>query len=150
MLISNVSLNEKIMFFNSVTSFNIFVLRSASPNFLLSQINKCVSNSKQEPNDVVFLDRGIPDVLAYMHYIGDSYPAFFDTTCKENKYTKIFILPPWEDIYVADNERYENYEQAKLIYNHLVETYQKYDYNLIEVPKDTVDNRILFILGQII
>ena len=64
-------------------------------------------------------------------------------------YNKIFILPPWEDIYIADNERYENYEQAKLIYNHLVETYEKYGYNLIEVPKDTVDNRILFILEQI-
>ena len=84
-----------------------------------------------------------------MHYIGDSYPAFFDTTCRNNTYTKIFILPPWEDIYIADNERYENYEQAKLIYNHLVETYEKYGYNLIEVPKDTIDNRILFILDQI-
>ena len=116
---------------------------------LLEGRKKQYSNALKEPHNVVFLDRGIPDVLAYMHYIGDSYPAFFDTTCRENKYTKIFILPPWEDIYIADNERYENYEQAQLIYCHLVETYQKYGYNLIEVPKDTVNNRILFILDQI-
>lgn len=116
---------------------------------LLEGRKKQLTNALNEPHNIVFLDRGIPDVLAYMHYIGDSYPAFFDATCRENKYTKIFILPPWEDIYIADNERYENYEQAKLIYNHLVETYQKYGYNLIEVPKDTVDNRILFILGEI-
>ena len=35
------------------------------------------------------------------------------------------------------------------VLNHLVETYQNYGYKLIEVPKDSVDNRILFILDQI-
>ena len=103
----------------------------------------------QEPHEIVFLDRGIPDVLAYMHYIGDSYPSFFDAACRELKYSKIFILPPWEEIYVSDDARYENYEQAKLIYNHLTETYESYGYELIEVPKDSVDNRILFILDKI-
>jgi predicted ATPase len=99
--------------------------------------------------EIVFIDRGIPDVLAYMHYIGDSYPVHFDQACRENQYTKIFILPPWEEIYQSDEARYENFEQATLIHNHLIETYQKYGYNLIEVPKDSLDNRILFILGQL-
>ena len=98
---------------------------------------------------VVFIDRGIPDVLAYMHYIGDAYPAFFEQACVDHKYTKIFFLPPWEEIYTADEARYENYGQATLISAHLQETYKKYGYSLIEVPKDTPDNRILFILGQL-
>ena len=106
-------------------------------------------NAKNEPHDIVFIDRGIPDVLVYMHYIGDSYPASFDVICRENVYSKIFILPPWEEIYISDEARYENYEQAKLIQNHLIETYQGYGYNLIEVPKETVDKRILFILDKI-
>jgi predicted ATPase len=84
-----------------------------------------------------------------MHYIGDSYPSFFDEECKNNKYTKVFLLPPWEEIYQSDEERYENFEQAKLIYNHLKETYEKYGYQLIEVPLDHVDNRIIFILEAI-
>jgi predicted ATPase len=105
--------------------------------------------AQKEPKDIVFIDRGIPDVLAYMHYIGDSYPDFFDKACQDYKYTKIFMLPPWEEIYVSDNERYENYEQAKEIYKHLVETYQKYGYNLVEVPKDTVENRVQFILERL-
>ena len=95
----------------------------------------------RDSHKTVFLDRGIPDVLAYMHYIGDSYPSFFDQACRDHNYDRIFILPPWEEIYVSDDERYENYEQAKLIYNHLVETYEKYGYNLIEVPKGTVEER---------
>lgn len=116
---------------------------------LLEGRKKQFHDAHQEPHNIVFLDRGIPDVLAYMHYIGDSYPPFFDEACKEHIYTKIFILPPWEDIYVSDQERYENFEQAQLIHDHLVETYQNYGYELIEVPKDTVDKRILFILDQI-
>jgi predicted ATPase len=116
---------------------------------LLEGRKKQFLDAHQEPHNIVFLDRGIPDVLAYMHYIGDSYPSFFDTACKEHIYSKIFILPPWEDIYVSDQERYENFEQAQLIHDHLVETYEKYGYELIEVPKDTVDKRILFILEQI-
>jgi predicted ATPase len=97
----------------------------------------------------VFIDRGIPDVLAYMHYIGDSYPAFFDQACRDHVYTKIFFLPPWEEIYTADDARYENYEQAKLIAAHLQETYRNYGYESIEVPKDTPDNRIIFILSHL-
>jgi predicted ATPase len=116
---------------------------------LLEGRKKQFESACNEPHEVVFLDRGIPDVLAYMHYIGDSYPSFFDAACREHKYSRIFILPPWEEIYVSDRERYENFEQAKLIYNHLTETYQNYGYELIEVPKDSVDNRILFILDKI-
>jgi len=116
---------------------------------LLEGRKKQFIDAQQEPHNFIFLDRGIPDVLAYMHYIGDSYPAFFETACREHIYSKIFILPPWKDIYVSDKERYENFEQAQLIHNHLVETYEKFGYELIEVPKDTVDKRILFILDKI-
>jgi predicted ATPase len=116
---------------------------------LLEGRKKQFNSALEEPHEVVFIDRGIPDILAYMHYIGDSYPTHFDLACRENLYTKIFILPPWEEIYVSDEARYENFEQAKLIQNHLIETYQNYGYELIEVPKDTLDNRILFILDEI-
>ena len=116
---------------------------------LLEGRKKQFKNALDEPREVIFIDRGIPDILAYMHYICDSYPAHFDLACRENLYSKIFILPPWEEIYVSDEARYENFEQAKLIHEHLTETYQKYGYNPIEVPKDSLDNRILFILDEI-
>jgi predicted ATPase len=116
---------------------------------LLEGRKKQYLEAQNEPHEVVFIDRGIPDVLAYMHYIGDSYPSFFDAACRENIYSEVYILPPWKEIYVSDEARYENYEQSELIHNHLVETYTKYGYNLIEVPKDSLDNRILFILDKI-
>lgn len=102
-----------------------------------------------EESATVFLDRGIPDVLAYMHYIGDSYPSFFTEACQNHLYTKVFLLPPWKEIYVSDTERYENYEQAVLIHEHLEETYKKFGYELITVPKDSVENRINFVLSHL-
>lgn len=110
---------------------------------------KQFNNAQKEAHQWVFIDRGIPDVVAYLDYIGDDYPNHFTDACKENVYTKIFILPPWEEIYESDSERYENFEQAKEIQEHLKQTYVNYGYDLIEVPKDSIDNRILFILDKI-
>lgn len=110
---------------------------------------KQYKNAINEESTTVFLDRGIPDVLAYMHYIGDSYPSFFTEACQNHLYTKVFLLPPWKEIYVSDAERYENYEQAVLIHEHLEETYKKFGYELITVPKDSVENRINFVLSHL-
>jgi predicted ATPase len=116
---------------------------------LLEGRKKQFRKALEEPHEIIFLDRGIPDVLAYMHYIGDSYPSFFDHACREHVYSQVFILPPWEEIYVSDDARYENFEQAKLIYNHLSETYRSYGYDLIEVPKGDPHSRVNFILDSI-
>lgn len=116
---------------------------------LLEGRKKQFQSAAVDHADIVFLDRGIPDILAYMHYIGDSYPAFFDQACKDHPYSTVFVLPPWEDIYESDEARYENFEQAKLIFDHLKETYQKYGYNLIEVPTGTIEERIVFILNRL-
>ena len=116
---------------------------------LLEGRKKQFQSATIDQAEIAFLDRGIPDILAYMHYIGDSYPAFFDKACKDHSYSTVFVLPPWEAIYESDEARYENFEQAKLIYDHLKETYQKYGYRLIEVPTGTVEQRILFILNKL-
>lgn len=119
-----------------------------SKMLLEGRINQ-FKNAENEPHEKVFLDRGIPDVLAYMHFIGDDYPDSFHQSCEDFKYTKAFILPPWQEIYVSDNERYESFEQAQEINKHLISTYEKYGYNIVEVPKDTLENRINFILDRL-
>ncbi|MBT8260664.1 MAG: ATP-binding protein [Flavobacteriaceae bacterium] len=97
-------------------------------------------------SSVTFLDRGIPDVVAYMDYLGTDYPNRFTDACKEHIYDHVFILTPWQDIYVSDNERYENFKQALEIHDHLVNTYTKYGYKLHDVPFGTVNKRTDFIL----
>lgn len=103
----------------------------------------------QNENTTVFIDRGIPDVLAYLHYVKCDYLPEFTKACEDYKYHKIFLLPNWEQIYTSDNERYENFQQAKEIQKYLIDTYKHYGYELIEVPKATIETRIQFILSHL-
>ena len=61
-----------------------------SEMLLEGRINQ-FENALKEPDNVVFIDRGIPDVVAYMDYIGDEYPEHFTKACTDYKYSKTFI-----------------------------------------------------------
>jgi predicted ATPase len=98
---------------------------------------------------VVFLDRGLPDVIAYMDYIGDNYPKRFVEACENHHYDYVFILAPWQEIFTSDNERYENFEQAIDIHAHLLQAYMRFDYQLIDVPFGTLDDRTAFLLDHL-
>lgn len=115
---------------------------------LEGRINQYLEAEKRNA-DIVFFDRGIPDVHAYMNYISIDYPESYIKKSKLYKYDYIFLMPPWEDIYITDSERYENFEQALAIHNHLERTYKKLNYNVIEVPFGTVEKRADFILDYI-
>ncbi|QFZ53654.1 ATP-binding protein [Oceanihabitans sp. IOP_32] len=116
---------------------------------LLRGREKQYDQTKNLNKEVVFLDRGVPDVLAYMDFIGDSYPKYFRDVCKDTVYDSIFILKPWQDIYVSDSERYESFEQAVGIHEHLLKTYHSLNYTLIDVPFDTVEKRVDYILNTL-
>ncbi|MFZ0490276.1 MAG: ATP-binding protein [Salegentibacter sp.] len=99
--------------------------------------------------DLVFIDRGIHDVVAYMDFFDTEYSAEFTSACEIHKYHQVFILPPWKEIYRSDNERYETYEEAQRISSCLIQTYKKYGYSPIEVPKATLTERTNFILNNL-
>ena len=93
----------------------------------------------------IFYDRGLPDITAYMDYTGVNYPDEFKNFCQNNRYDSIFLLPPWKDIYIQDNERYESFAEAEKIHHFLLKAYKNYGYKVIEVPFDTLTNRMKFI-----
>ncbi len=120
--------------------FNTTILNARIQQFKNASLNK---------ENILFYDRGIPDVLAYMDYFNQSYEEHFVNECKKHIYDHIFILPPWQDIYVSDEERYESFEQAVEIHHHLFDTYTKLGYHCIEVPFGDVEKRSNFILQTI-
>ncbi|MDP2089579.1 MAG: ATP-binding protein [Flavobacteriaceae bacterium] len=99
--------------------------------------------------NLVFFDRGIPDVHAYMNYISIDYPPIYIEKSMKYRYNTIFITPPWQEIYITDSERYENFEQSLAIFNHLRKTYEKLGYHLIEIPVGSIEIRTDFILDSI-
>ncbi|EDP70480.1 hypothetical protein FBALC1_06973 [Flavobacteriales bacterium ALC-1] len=106
-------------------------------------------DASNESENIIFLDRGLPDVLAYMDFIGDTYPEHFIEACKIHKYDHIFILAPWQEIFTSDSERYENFEEAIEIHHHLLDTYKRFGYELIDVPFGSIENRVDFILDSL-
>ncbi len=105
--------------------------------------------AKEYPPPFLFYDRGLPDVTAYMDYLGTDYPNKFTDTCTENRYDAIFLLPPWEDIYQQDNERYESFQQAEIIFKYLHKGYQSFGYEVYHVPVGSIRYRCDFILQKL-
>jgi len=112
---------------------------------LEGRVNQYIEAEKKN-EELIFFDRGIPDVHAYMNYISIDYPNTYITKSNLYRYNYIFLMPPWEEIYISDNERYENFEQALAIHNHLERTYRELNYTIIEVPTGTIETRTNFIL----
>lgn len=98
---------------------------------------------------ILFYDRGMPDVTAYMDFVDTHYPQNFIDTCNAHRYNEIFVLPPWEKIYEQDNERYESFEQAEKIFHYLKTGYENYGYIIHEVPVGTIKERAKYILTNI-
>lgn len=98
---------------------------------------------------ILFYDRGLPDVTAYMDFAKNNYPENFSETCLKYKYDAIFILPPWEEIYEQDEVRYESFAQAQEIFNFLQKGYVNYGYKIHQVPVGTLSLRTNFILNSL-
>ncbi|MEM7187187.1 MAG: ATP-binding protein [Bacteroidota bacterium] len=97
----------------------------------------------------VFFDRGLPDVLAYMDYFNQPYGEDFTSVCEELSYDKVFILPPWKEIFALNEIRFESYEELESLHEYLNERYAAFGKTPVEVPKLPVDLRIEFILQQL-
>lgn len=97
----------------------------------------------------VFYDRALPDVLAYMDFFDQHYGPRFIEACNLHIYDHVFLLPPWEEIYISDNERLESFDEALQLHGHLERIYVKFGYTPITVPKDSVEERLAFILKEL-
>ena len=132
--------SNPLVFVDDPYKFNLFLLEGR-----LQHLKD--SNTLGKP--VCFFDRGIGDVLAYMDFFDQEYGQDFEAICTQNRYDKIFMLPPWEEIYVMDNERLETFAEAEDLHHHLMETYQKFGYDPIVVPKAPVGERLQFVIDHL-
>jgi predicted ATPase len=105
--------------------------------------------AEKRKENIIFLDRGIPDVHAYMNYFKTAYPSLFLEKSKQYKYDLIFHFSPWEEIYITDNERHETFKESVTIDKFLIKAYSELDYKIINVPFGTVDERTNFIINSL-
>jgi predicted ATPase len=101
-------------------------------------------------SEICFYDRGIVDVLAYMIKDNLSIPSHYVEAARNTHYNQIvFLTPPWKEIYLMDNERKEDFENAFEIHQVIEQTYKQMGYHTENIPLLTIEDRVNFILSKI-
>ena len=106
------------------------------------------------------LNSSIPTLLFYDRSFMDSACMLFESNMESynkvkgihlaNRYNnRVFITPPWKEIYRNDRERDQTFEQSIEVYKRLEKWYGEHGYEMVVLPKDTVENRAKFILSQV-
>lgn len=102
-----------------------------------------------EGHDTVYFDRGIPDVLGYLNHGDIDYKKEeFTSLVPQMEYSKtVFFLPVWEEIYGQDLERKESFEESIKISTEIKKVYEELGFQVVEVPKKNIEDRVNFILS---
>lgn len=95
----------------------------------------------------VFFDRGLPDVVGYLTLCGLPIPAHVERAAQDIRYDRrVFIAPVWPEIFGQDVERKQDLDEARHTFDAMAETYPRFGYELIELPKTSVAERLDFVL----
>lgn len=98
----------------------------------------------------VVFDRGVPDALGYLRVSGLDIPGHMDRAAQIFRYHhRVFVAPPWREIFALDAERKQSFEEAQATYEAMIETYSGLGYDLIRLPLDSVEKRAQLVLATI-
>ncbi len=100
---------------------------------------------------VTFFDRGIVDVLGYSRLMGLNDESHILGAVHLYRYQPtVLIAPPWKPIYCQDSERRQSFSEAEDTYHALSKAYRDMGYELVELPKVSVDLRLEFLVNEIL
>jgi predicted ATPase len=127
-------------------------LPSKNPSLFLQELFQlCIRQlqATSKHKGVVFFDRGLPDLLAYARRFKVDPLPFELTRYLPHYQPKVFILEPWEDIFVSDEFRGGSFKMYQDFHQLLVSAYTHCKFELVVVPFDSIENRAQFILDHI-
>lgn len=93
----------------------------------------------------VFFDRGLLDAAAALDHAGGEFdPTLLDA----HRYSqRVFMTPPWPEIYAKDAERRHGWPDAVAEYHRLRTFYPRYGYTLCDVPRLPPAQRAAWVLS---
>jgi predicted ATPase len=137
------AVNQKInplAFVSDPYAFNTKILEGRVAQF---------HNATELQSPIVFYDRGIPDVMAYMEYFGQHIDKSFSTPGQNLRYDTVILLPPWKEIYKQDHERLENFGQACDLHENIENQYIKLGYSPIILETGNPEFRLQRLLEHL-
>jgi len=103
----------------------------------------------REQTGLVFFDRGMPDTLGYLKLSGLSVPDHVNSAAERFRYNpRVFLAPPWPDIFAQDEERKQTLDEAERTYHALAGVYTELGYELVTLPLAPVEARLRFVLAE--
>ncbi len=100
--------------------------------------------------ELVFCDRGLPDVIGYLQLSGQPVPAHIDAAARTHRYNRrVFIAPHWPEIYRQDEERTQTSREARRTFQAMASAYRAYGYALEMLPRAGVAARVDFVLNRV-
>lgn len=123
-------------------------IRADEGDFQKKILDLKVTAEKQLPKDeLIILDRGIPDSIAYYEYAGlSTKDPYLKETVKNCGYKKIFLL---ELLDLEEDYARTDVKDSKLIHDLLEKYYKKEGFAVINVPKMPVPDRVDFIVKNL-
>ncbi len=98
----------------------------------------------------VFSDRGIGELVGFFHSQVGGVPDHVWRAAREWRYaSKVFIAPPWPEIYRTDEERVQTVEFAAEIYQPLKASYEELGYDVVVLPKVSPQERAQFVMDLV-
>lgn len=101
-----------------------------------------------EGSSWTFFDRGLVDAAVALQY-ATGEPISITLTPFPRYYSRVFLAPPWPEIYVTDRERQHGMDEAIAEYERLVVAYGELGYEPIILPKTSVTERAIFVLSHL-
>ena len=115
---------------------------------MLDYCLQCIDESQLSRSHCAFFDRGIPDIIAYAARFGVNHEPFTAAARLHRYETCVFVLPPWQDIFVPDDLRRMTFKEYVAFHDLIVTAYEESGYHLIQVPFASVEDRADFVLNE--
>lgn len=96
----------------------------------------------------VFFDRGVVDAAAALEFATGE--VVLDALEDQLAYhRRVFLAPPWPEIFVADEARRHSFEAAVGEYERLAKAYARLGFAVTDLPKAPVEARADFVLHHL-
>lgn len=95
----------------------------------------------------VFFDRGVID--AYGANGVTPSPLVREAVRTRRYNRRVFIAPPWREIYETDAERRQDWAQAQATFDQMMSRLPRLGYAPVVLPKTDVRGRVAFVLAEI-
>src|SRR4051794_4099259 len=97
----------------------------------------------------VFFDRGITELAGYHRMMGLPTPAHFRAAAEKFRYnSRVFVAPPWPEIFANDAERKQSLGEAVRTHDAAARVYAEFGYTIVPLPKTSVEERLRFVLSE--